>query len=385
MKILYISNSRIPTEKAYGIQIMKMCEAFSVQNNDVELILPTRKSKIFKNIDAFEFYSVKQNFKIIKLKCFDPNFLITSIQGIYIKFQILFFIYNLKKYLKKNKNKNLILYTRDEYILPILQKFSKKVVWEAHTLPKNKRHYLKYWGKCFRIITISQGLKNELVKLGLNENKILVASDGVDLEKFKNINHPQPFLEKEGRQRLNLPADKKIILYAGHLYNWKGVQILADASKFLDKNILIVFVGGTDFDIKNFKNKNQDLIKENKILILGYKKPESIPKYLKSADILVLPNSAKNIKSSWTSPLKLFEYMASNVPIIASDLVSIKEVLNKNNAIFFKPDDSKDLAEKIKNLLQNQDLSVKISTQALKDVQNYTWQKRVKKIINFVK
>ncbi len=385
MKILYISNSRIPTEKAYGIQIMKMCEAFSVQNNDVELILPTRKSKIFKNIDAFEFYSVKQNFKIIKLKCFDPNFLITSIQGIYIKFQILFFIYNLKKYLKKNKNKNLILYTRDEYILPILQKFSKKVVWEAHTLPKNKRHYLKYWGKCFRIITISQGLKNELVKLGLNENKILVASDGVDLEKFKNINHPQPFLEKEGRQRLNLPADKKIILYAGHLYNWKGVQILADASKFLDKNILIVFVGGTDFDIKNFKNKNQDLIKENKILILGYKKPESIPKYLKSADILVLPNSAKNIKSSWTSPLKLFEYMASNVPIIASDLVSIKEVLNKNNAIFFKPDDSKDLAEKIKNLLQNQDLSVKISTQALKDVQNYTWQKRAQKIINFVK
>ena len=51
---------------------------------------------------------------------------------------------------------------------------SNRVIWEAHTLPKNTKHYLKYWQRCYKIIAITQGIKNELVNLGLNENKILI-------------------------------------------------------------------------------------------------------------------------------------------------------------------------------------------------------------------
>ena len=90
MKILYISNSRIPTEKAHGIQIMNMCEAFSNADVDLELILPTRKNKKFKDKNSFDYYQVRQNFRIKKIFSFDPYFLIKLPQGIYIKFQALF-------------------------------------------------------------------------------------------------------------------------------------------------------------------------------------------------------------------------------------------------------------------------------------------------------
>jgi len=83
--------------------------------------------------------------------------------------------------------------------------------------------------------------------------------------------------------------------------------------------------------------------------------------------------------------MKMFEYMASKRPIIASNLPSIREILNKNNAILVKPDSSEDLAKGINLSLKNKDFSDKISLQAYQDVQEYTWQKRTKKIVNFIK
>ncbi|KKS24991.1 MAG: Glycosyl transferase group 1 [Candidatus Jorgensenbacteria bacterium GW2011_GWF2_41_8] len=62
-----------------------------------------------------------------------------------------------------------------------------------------------------------------------------------------------------------------------------------------------------------------------------------------------------------TSPLKLFEYMASGRPIVASDLLSLREILTEQEAIFFKPDDPLDLALKIKEILVNQSLAGKSS------------------------
>ena len=144
MKILYFTNSRIPTEKAHGIQIMKTCEALVKSGADLKLILPFRKNKPFKRIDTFDYYQIKLNFKIKKIWSYDPDWLMRLKDGIYIKFQLAFFITSLFFYLLFKKNKsNYIFYTRDEYLLKLLQKFSDKVAWEAHTLPKNKSKYLK--------------------------------------------------------------------------------------------------------------------------------------------------------------------------------------------------------------------------------------------------
>jgi glycosyltransferase involved in cell wall biosynthesis len=82
--------------------------------------------------------------------------------------------------------------------------------------------------------------------------------------------------------------------------------------------------------------------------------------------------------------MKLFEYMAADRPILASDLPSIREILDENNATFFKPDDSKDLSEKVKYVLSNPESTEKRTRQAKEDVKNYTWQKRAEKIMEFL-
>src|SRR4030042_3301701 len=113
MKLLYIENIRIPTQKAHGIQIIKTCEALALQGCQVELILPTRENSIFKGINPFQYYGVKKIFKIKKIISIDPFWLMKLPQGIYIKFQTFYFQLSLFFYLLFKKDKaHYIFYTR---------------------------------------------------------------------------------------------------------------------------------------------------------------------------------------------------------------------------------------------------------------------------------
>ena len=163
---------------------------------------------------------------------------------------------------------------------------------------------------------------------------------------------------------------------------WKGVDVLAEASDLLD-DALVVFVGGTEHDLLRFKEKQKH---RPNLLILGQKSHAEIPLYLKSADVLVIPNSSKeSISRLYTSPMKLFEYMASGVSIVASDLPSLREVLSEENAVVVSPDNARLLAEGIVKVLTNPAFSEKIARGAQALVQNYTWEKRAECIINFVR
>ncbi len=376
MKIYYINNTRLPTERAHGLQIMKTCQALADKGVFLELIIPRRFNKIKEN--PFDYYGIKSSFKIKKIFSLDITFLgkllgktaFLSQSASFAKIAFLFVFLKVKK--------SDIIYSRHFFTLLFVSFLDRKFIYEMHTFPKKYFWHKRVFKKSFGIVAITNGLKNKLVEKGIPENKILVLPDGVDLNHF-NIN----LSKADCRQKVNLPIDKKVILYSGHLYNWKGGQTLAKAAGFFGNDYLFVFVGGTKEDIKRFKKRISAF---KNIMLVGHQLHKSIPYWLKAADLLVLPNSGKmNISKYWTSPMKMFEYMVSKRPITASDLPSIREVLNENNAFLVKPDNEKSLAEGIKYCLNNLDFSEKISEQAFKDVQKYSWDKRAEKFLSFIK
>jgi len=379
MKLIYLANARLPSQKAHSLQIIKMTEAFARAGLKVELVVAYRRNPDFKKIDPFTYYQIEKNFKIKWLFSLDlidqPLFKKFGRLPLWIQnltFALSAFFYLIFK-------KNTIIYSRDAFSLLFLCFFKKRIFWEVHTFPSQWWLYHYLVKKITGIVVITKHLKEEFLKKGIPSSKILVAPDGVDLKKFT-----LPLSKKECRKKLNLPLEKKIVLYSGHLFKWKGVYTLLEAARYLNSEILVVFVGGMKYDFKKLKSAQEKLNLTN-VLLVGHRPPSEIPLWLKSADILVLPNSAqKKISSVWTSPLKLFEYMAAKRPIIASDLPSLKEVLNQENAFLIPPDSPLILAQTIKKVIFQNDLAKQKAKKAFLDVQKYTWNRRAKKILRFI-
>lgn len=363
MKIIYLSNNRFPTEKAHGIQIIKTCEAFALQGVNITLHIPNFLFSLNKT-NLFDFYKVNNIFTIKKF--LGLRLIYLGPIGYFLE-TILFFIACLFSF---DFWKSDYVFTRDEIIAYLSSIFGRKVVWETHTGSYNF-FAKKTLAKSILVVCISQGLKDYYVSKGIIANKIIVARDAVDIKDF-DINTSK----FDARNILDLPNDKKIVLYAGRLDGWKGVATFLEASKSFDNHVVAVVVGGDEDQVRKLKEKYP------KVMFVGFKPYINLPVYQKSADALVIPNTAQNeVSRLYTSPLKVFTYMASKVPIVASDLPSIREVLGTDSAVLVKPDDPQALLEGLRGVLDGRVNVGIITEQAFKKVQDYTWKNRVREIL----
>ncbi len=358
----------MPTEKAHGIQIMEMCQAFA-SYGEIELLIPRRLNKIKQF--SFEYYGIARVFKITRLFCPDLTPLNVGSLGFYI--QAIAFLLVVKFYSLFKKYD--ILYTREKMVGFFFDNF----VLEIHVLPpKVRRFNKKIWRKARALVVKTDFIKRNLISLGIDADKIVVVPNGVDLKKFD-----LDISKEEARRKLNLPLNKKIILYSGSLFlhDWKGVSTLLDSVKYFTPNTSLLLIGGTKEEIADLRAGYgcHNLILEEK------KSHDEIPLYLKAADIFVLPNKANHPESRfYTSPIKLFEYMAAKRPIVASNLPSIRGILDDNSAVFAEAGNPESLASSIRKLLDDPMLAKKISERAFSDVQNYTWEKMAERILKFI-
>jgi glycosyltransferase involved in cell wall biosynthesis len=230
------------------------------------------------------------------------------------------------------------------------------------------------------VVAVTEHMRNDLVSFfGVPHEKTLALPNGVDLERFSN-----GCTREAARQQLGLAPEAQVIVYTGQLFGEKGVDVLVRAGALL-KNVPIVIVGGDAADKDRLLRLKQEVGASN-VTLLDYVPPTKIAVYLKAANVLVLPHSARVTKSAkYTCPLKLFEYMAAGAPIVASDLPSIREVVRHGeNAWLVKPDDPYALAQGLHSMLDHHDLAQRLAHQAARDVRNYTWERRASEIFSRV-
>lgn len=372
----YITNVRMPTEKAHGIQIARMCEAFGTAGVDLELVVPKRANTDPKS--AYSFYGIKENFKIKPLWCID---FVSEIPWLGYWLQLVTFTLSVFfRYLFASRT-SAHLYTREFMTAVLLRWMGYDVVYESHRILLKKKLFFKLLRPIRRIVTNSGGVANEFKKNGFAH--VLPLSNGIDLAEFALKQS-----KAELRSELGWDQNAQIALYTGYLYKWKGIDTLMEAGDLISKDPSVDFklyiLGGSDEDILVYKKVAEEK-RITKMEFLGHKDRKLMPKYMKAADVLLLPNSAVSEESvKYTSPIKLFEYMASRVPIVASDMPSIREVLSEDNSKLVKPDDAPALVAGIKEVLSNQQKYMVCTEKAYHDVTGRTWDGRAQKILAFI-
>lgn len=182
------------------------------------------------------------------------------------------------------------------------------------------------------ISTISHRLAAHYVERGGVESRIRVVPDGVDIELFVRRDHGIDPFGGSARPR---------VLYAGHLYDYKGVPTLIEAAREVEGEVHLL--GGTDEDIERVRRRVASSRVSN-VHVHGRVAHAQVAPWLWHADVLVLPPSGREASCAWTSPVKLGEYLASGTPIVASSIPALRDWVDESVVTWFEADDASSLA-----------------------------------------
>ena len=350
MKLAYIANTSLAEGWAHSVQIMNMCEAFAENGEEIVLLVPNRS--FFKK-DPFEHYKMPRIFSIKKLPCIDlfagnphPFFYWLRFISFYIsaRFYIWFNGFD-------------FLYSRDFYAVL----FFPNIILEQHSFPSKISYLHKLMlHSVKRFIVLTSFIKKRFMEIGVPEGKILIAPDGVDLNKFGNF---------AGDFEIKGLSEKDFVYgYIGTLKTMgmeKGIAISLKALTLLPVGYKFLVVGGEKIDVEYYKNMSIDLGVSDRVIFTGEISYSNISKYATKCDVFVAPFPENEHYNFYMSPLKIFEYMASKKPIIATNLPSLREVLTDGeNALLIPVGHTQALADAIIKLKENPEYGRKIAEKA---------------------
>jgi len=364
MEVYYIANAVIPSHRAHTVNIMNMCGGFAAAGYPTTLITSRRRETATEAADVWKFYGLPKQFSIKRLFIF-ANPKIPSL-----------FQYRSLRHVRKD---NALLMTRHLTVAARAVHQNRRTVFECHRPEYSNGHLLTelIQSDLFRLVLITGALKEHWTRrLGEDAaEKMLVAPDAVFPERYSAA-------QKDVRPGAPLKAG-----YAGSLARGKGIELivrLAEMSK--DDSMSFHVAGGEPEEVAAWRKKTEGLAG---LQFHGHMPHSCIPSFLADMDILLLPNqlhvfspeSSTDI-GQWTSPLKMFEYMAAGRPVIASDLPVLREVLEHGkNAWLVAAEDPGQWRQALLALGKESTLRRQLGERARSDAENnYTWTKRAQKI-----
>ena len=365
MRIVYLSNSIIPSRQANSIHVMKMCEAF-VKNGHETVLIAYGSSNQTEDIN--DYYGISATFKL------------TLIRTMNMRGAAFFSLPRLYYELKKYDPRDTLIYARSSYGISLAVRLGYRLIYESHAIPCNKLvHYLERSliesVRLAKLIVISRALEKLYKSIFGTITNVEVCYDAADIP---NPNERLDYLWPSKRDTLQVG-------YVGHLYKGRGIDIIIGCAKKLPQYDFHI-VGGTNKDIAYWKQ-----FKASNLCFHGFVKPSAACYVRSQCDVLLMPYQEelsianRDINtSSWMSPLKLFEYMSSRKAIISSDLPVLREVLNSDNSILVQPDKLEDWVNAI-NRCSDSNYRKSLGDNAYGSfLDNYTWEIRAAKVLGGV-
>jgi glycosyltransferase involved in cell wall biosynthesis len=345
MKVWYVANARLPTEKAHGYQILQMGQAFAEAGAAVELLHPARVNtpalRAVTDVDAY--YGLRTPVPRRTLPCSDWLQLVTVtapfLRGLApaaFRRQQRTFAAAAAEVLHAVPG-DAVIYLRSVDLCELLLErlpavHAEQMFIELHHLPEDARRLerqLRTLRRVLGIISLTRAMAETLAEHGLPAERIVVAPDGVDWETFA-VDASQSGC----RERVGIAPGARVAMYVGKFHTMgaeKGIpEILAAARELAPElpDLQFHFVGGPFDRVPAYERQIAAArLPRERFRFLDKQPIQEVPHHLRAADILLMPFPNTHHYAHCMSPLKMFEYMTAGRPIVATHLPSVAEVL----------------------------------------------------------
>jgi len=378
--VLYLADIRFPLDRANGRQTMETAHALARRDHDV--VLAVRPDKKTPARDPFAYYGLppSRHLRIVRAPVGGPHW--------FRRFQFLAWA---AVRTARGPRPDVIL-TRDLGVAAVLLRVPGRapLVFESHgyapvfagTLPD-------------LVSGARQGSTRKLARLTRREAMVWTRAEGyvatthVLADEMTARHGARPAMAViPNAVHLDVPvagpvagAGAPVIAYAGHLYPWKGVDVFVRALAALPgARGLIVGGRAGDADMRRVTTLVEELGLTARVEITGFVPAADVPRRLARASIFVLP-TVDTPSARYTSPLKMFEYMALGRPIVASDLPPVREVLEDGvTARLVRPGDAAALASAVRELLADPAAAASLAARARARVEGCTWDRRAERL-----
>lgn len=378
MKIAYLcEDSQIPITgvKGASIHIREVINALIKLNHEVFVITTNKGTENHENGQ----YTINEVLPFTSKKLGSDLRMTFTSRKLYKKSKILF-----------NNRKPDLIYERYELYgsagMKLAQKFNIPFMLEINAAllwgPKrrlNFRPLARYvenniFKSAGAIIITTDNLRDYVIRKGVDKNKIFEVPDGVDFEKFN------PEISGISIKKKYKLEKKQIVGFVGSLSKRQGLSILLDAAEKCKQQIpdIHFLIVGEGFEEPKLKKLVKDNKLENIVTFTGAVSHNDIPAYIAAMDITVLPNM-----SIYSSPVKIFEYMAMAKPTIAPAQGQMNRFFeNGKEILLIKSGDQEQLVSNIIRLFSNTTLRKRLGSSARHKVSNsYTWKHNAKRIL----
>ncbi len=363
----------MPNEKAHGIQIAKMVEAFIEKGIDLTLVVPQRGM----SQPLREFYNLRVDVPLRRLWSFNwynhgrTGYFISSLSFMLTSLLFLWW--------RRLRGEQFIIYTidLDNYSSSALPLVGLPLYTEMHGGKPNTFVQRFLFSHLRGVFAINQLIIEEFKKrFSRSTAYYLALPNGVDLDLFATRD------KHVARVRLGLQKDEKIALYTGRFFEWKGLEILPQAAE-QTPDIEWYIVGGAVEDFCAVTGRNAVPINMH---FMGSQAQAEIPWWLVAADALIVLGTVRDIQSyRYTSPMKLFEYLATGRPIIASRTPAVREIVSEREVFFYEPDNALDLARVVQQAVTQSTQLVPQIEASMRLATASSWSVRAERIVQFMK
>ena len=223
-----------------------------------------------------------------------------------------------------------------------------------------------------RIITVSNATKRYVLSLGANPTITNVLHNGVDIQRFK----PSENERRKIRSKHGFAHDAIVVLTVRRLVNKNGIDTFVESAQFaLKQHPRLVFLAvGTGPDREQIQTRLQQLNMTEQFKLAGFVPDADLPSYYNSADLFVLPS-----KSGEGLPLVALEAMSCGLPVVATDVGGIKEVISEEFGLLVPADNPQEMARAIVKTAEKDISAARVALRTLAE-QTFSWEKNVESL-----